>query len=264
MTPAFLNCSAAAAPPWHSGDPSRQRIARARPLRERSVSGSTCQRTTKEILLGGHDDSFVAGSGMVPVFSQRLVSAPDLSDGNGMKLVSTREATRLTGLSTDRLREWTSRRAIIPADVRPKGHGSPAQFTWQTILVIRLAAALRARFRVELHAHRPLFASLRRGFHGVSFIALWDKRLAIHSSSRWLLLDASSVPPEPQDAIVLCLAPHLEILSTGFALPLPSVADGQLDLFPAHGLPANSPVPRAVPAVPTSPAVAPGRRQATA
>lgn len=181
-----------------------------------------------------------------------------------MRLVSTREATRLTGLSTDQLREWTSRRAIIPADVRPKGHGSPAQFTWQTILVIRLAAVLRASFRVELHAHRSLFASLRRGFHGVSFIALWDKRLAIHSGSRWLLLDASSALPEPHDAIVLCLAPHLELLSTGFALPLPSLADGQPDLFPAQGLPASLPSPRSVPAAPTSTAAAHGRRRGTA
>jgi hypothetical protein len=181
-----------------------------------------------------------------------------------MRLVSTREATLLTGLSTDRLREWTSRRAIIPADVRPKGHGSPAQFTWQTILVIRLAAALRGRFRVELHGHRPLFASLRRGLRGASFIALWDKRLAIHSSSRWFLLDASSATPEADDAIVLHLAPHLEVLSSGFALPLPPTAAGQLDLFPAQGLPPNPTTPRPVPAAPTSPAAAPAKRQGTA
>ena len=79
-----------------------------------------------------------------------------------MRLVKTPDATVLTGLSTATLREWTSRRALIPADVPPKGKGSPAGFTWQTILLLRIAVTLRDRFHLELQPHRSLFASLRR------------------------------------------------------------------------------------------------------
>lgn len=80
-----------------------------------------------------------------------------------MQLVTTRDATRLTGLSTEQLREWTSRRALIPPDVGPKGHGSPARYCWQTILLLRLAVTLRDRFKLELQAHRDLFSELWLG-----------------------------------------------------------------------------------------------------
>ena len=56
-----------------------------------------------------------------------------------MRLVPTRQALQLTGLSSAKLREWTSRRALIPADVPSKKQGSSAQYTWQTILLLRLA-----------------------------------------------------------------------------------------------------------------------------
>ena len=80
-----------------------------------------------------------------------------------MRLVTTRDATRLTGLSTEQLREWTSRRALIPPDVKPKGHGAPARYSWQTILLLRLAVTLRDRFKLELQAHRDLFSELGLG-----------------------------------------------------------------------------------------------------
>src|SRR4029450_10411018 len=56
--------------------------------------------------------------------------------------------------------KWTSRRALIEADIRPKSKGSPARYTWQTILVLRVALTLRERFHVELQAHKPLFDSI--------------------------------------------------------------------------------------------------------
>ena len=43
-----------------------------------------------------------------------------------MRLVTTRRATSLTGLSTEQLREWSSRRALIPADLQNRGRGSQA------------------------------------------------------------------------------------------------------------------------------------------
>lgn len=149
-----------------------------------------------------------------------------------MPLVPTRQALQLTGLSAPTLREWTSRRALIPADVPPKNQGSPAQFSWQTILLLRLAVTLRDRFHLELQAHRLLFASLRQGLRGRSFIALWDKALALHGRDEWLLVDAGAELLR-QDAVVILLDPHLLVLSEGFSLPKPAGRTGQLDLFSA-------------------------------
>lgn len=151
-----------------------------------------------------------------------------------MQLVPTREASRLTGLSTNKLREWTSRRALIPADIPPKSQGSPAKYSWQTILLLRIAVTLRREFHLELQAHRPVFASVRRELRGASFIALWGKSLAIHANQRWTWVNDDDAGPLGGDAIFIRLAPHLEALSQGFALPRPSASPGQLDLFPVH------------------------------
>jgi MerR HTH family regulatory protein len=179
-----------------------------------------------------------------------------------MQFVTTREASTLTGLSTDQLREWTNRRALIPADVRPKGHGSPAKYAWQTILLLRIAVTLRDRFRVELQTHRELFASLRQNLPGTSFIDLWDKSLAIYGGDHWRLLDDSEQELGSEDAIVVRLAPHLEVLSVGFALPHPATTPGQLELFPAQGLPS----PRKVrpPVRGTGPQLAKNKRRRSA
>src|SRR5262249_25854188 len=127
-----------------------------------------------------------------------------------MRLLSTREASKLTGLSTGQLREWTSRRALIPADVRPKGHGSPAQYTWQTVLLLLIAVTLRGRFRVELQAHRKLFEKLRQALHGTSFPGLWGKSLALYGGERWAFLKVhAELEQATKDAIVLRLDPHL-------------------------------------------------------
>lgn len=150
-----------------------------------------------------------------------------------MHLVTTREATRLTGLSTEQLREWTSRRALILPDVKPKGHGSPARYSWQTILLLRLAVVLRDRFKLELHAHRDLFADLGAGLSRTSFISLWDKSLALYGGSQWGILGPEGGAID--DCIVLRLAPHLQQLSDSFSLPKP-VASAQFQLFPALGV----------------------------
>ena len=150
-----------------------------------------------------------------------------------MTLVATRRASELTGLSTSKLREWTSRRALIPADVTPKSKGSPAKYTWQTILLLRLAVILRDRFHLELHAHRHFFASLRQELQATSFVTLWGKSLAIHDSGRWSLRDPHESGALEGDALLITLDPHLRALSQSFTLPSSSVISGQLDLFPA-------------------------------
>ena len=156
-----------------------------------------------------------------------------------MQLIPTRQALQLTGLSAPTLREWTSRRALIRADVPPKKQGSTAKYGWQTILLLRLAVTLRDRFHLELQAHRPLFASLRRGLRRRSFDALWDKALELHGRDEWLLVDEGMAEPLRQDAILILLNPHLLILSEEFALPKPAGINGQLELFP--GIPAGEP-----------------------
>lgn len=156
-----------------------------------------------------------------------------------MRWVSTREATVLTGLSTDHLREWTSRRALIPADVQRRGRGAPAQYAWSTLLVLRLAVVLRERYRIELETHRPLFAQWREVFSSTSFIALWGRSVAIFDDASWSLLTRDEALPEAADAVVIRLDPHLRALSEGLALPRPATV-GQLELFPATGLGANT------------------------
>lgn len=155
-----------------------------------------------------------------------------------MRLVTTRDATRLTGLTTEQLREWTSRRALILPDVKPKGHGSPARYSWQTILLLRLAVVLRDRFKLELHAHRVLFAELGAGLAQTSFLSLWGKSLALYGGSQWCVVDPRDEGPSIDDCIVLRLDPHLHQLSDSFSLPKPA-ALGQFQLFPALGVMAD-------------------------
>lgn len=148
-----------------------------------------------------------------------------------MKLVTTRDATRLTGLSTEQLREWTSRRELIPPDVKPKGHGSPARYSWQTILLLRLAVVLRDRFRLELQAHRDLFAELGAGLACASFLSLWGKTLVLHGGAQWSLIDPCNEEIFADDCILLRLDTHLQHLSDGFSMPRPLPAS-QFQLFP--------------------------------
>lgn len=152
-----------------------------------------------------------------------------------MHLVTTRDARRLTGLSTEQLREWTSRRALILPDVKPRGHGSPARFSWQTILLLRLAVVLRDRFKMELHAHRGLFAELGTGLARTSFLSLWGKSIALYGGTKWEVIDPRNEVATVDDRIVLRLDPHLQQLLDSFSLPKPA-APGQYQLFAALGV----------------------------
>ena len=180
-----------------------------------------------------------------------------------MRFVKTPAAAQLTGLSTVTLREWTSRRALIPADLPPKGKGSPAGFTWHTILLLRIAVVLRDRFHFELQPHRNLFASLKAGFQRTSFIALWGKSLVLRGDDGWSLVEDADGLPLAEDAIVVCLQSHLEALSAGFSLPHPTKSSGQLELFPARPIdaPTNA-IAVAEIAEPRNATAAPRRRSA--
>lgn len=164
-----------------------------------------------------------------------------------MRYVTTPDATVLTGLSTATLREWTSRRVLIPADLPPKGKGSPAAFTWQTILLLRVAVSLRDRFHLELQAHRTLFASLKAELRRTSFIALWGQSLILRGDDDWSFIADADGVPLTEDAVVIRLQIHLEALSAGFSLPGPAQSPGQLELFPARSIESISPAPVTAP-----------------
>ena len=151
-----------------------------------------------------------------------------------MSLAPTPLVSRLTGLSTETLREWTSRRALIPADVRPRKKGSPAQYSWQTVLILRIAVALRTQFHVELQAHKSVFDGLRTALRQRSFIILWGKRLAVADNGDWSFNEEAAADVAIDDAMFIRLDPHLEVISAGFALPHPRATPGQFDLFPVH------------------------------
>ncbi|MGX9117223.1 hypothetical protein ACWTU6_11130 [Mesorhizobium sp. BHbsci] len=138
----------------------------------------------------------------------------------------------LTGLSASTVREWASRRALIPAHVPPKSQGSAAQYSWQIILLLRIAITLRNRFSLQLQAHRPFFASLRRGPHDRSYSAIWDRIIALYGGDEWVLVDDTGTDPLHQDALIVLLNLDLAVISKRFALPKPTGAAGQLDLFP--------------------------------
>lgn len=155
-----------------------------------------------------------------------------------MRLVRSREVLRLTDLTADQLREWTVRRGLIQADVPAQKRGSEAKFSWQTVLVLRLAVVLRTRFHVELQAHRALLLAARKLLDGAPFPALWGATLAIYDLRRCELLSPSQVLVAHEDAVLLRLNRHLEVLSQGFGLPDPVA---QLPLFPA--VPIQSRIP---------------------
>lgn len=137
-----------------------------------------------------------------------------------MRLLRSREVQALTGLSADQLREWTNRRGLVAPDVPPRGKGSQARFSWQTVLVLRLAVVLRQEFHVELQAQREFFAGLQRELAGRSFPALWPTSVVLSGSGRWALLNVEEVEiGSNKGCIVLPFAPHLQVLSVGFGLP---------------------------------------------
>ena len=74
-----------------------------------------------------------------------------------MRLIQSGEVQKLTGLTSDQLREWTSRRGLIEADSKPSGPGTRARFGWQSVLLLRIAVVLKERFHVELQSQKPLF-----------------------------------------------------------------------------------------------------------
>lgn len=146
-----------------------------------------------------------------------------------MRLVRAREVQVLTGLSADQLREWTGRRGLVSPDVPARGKGTQARFSWQTVLVLRLAVVLKQKFHVELQAQREFFAWLQRELAGRSFPALWQLVVVLHAPGQWELSDMEGVRLSSDESFMaLPFAPHLRTLSVEFGLAEPV---RQLPLF---------------------------------
>jgi hypothetical protein len=154
--------------------------------------------------------------------------------GLEMRLVGSREAQAVTGLSADQLREWTGRRGLVAPDIPASGKGTQARFSWQTLLVLRIACALKDHLHIELAAHRSLFANLQDRLSGHPFHALSDLTVVIVGGKHARLSrysDLGDIGDEP--VVVVKLSPHLAAVMSGFGVSAPMA---QLPLFPAVGL----------------------------
>jgi len=159
-----------------------------------------------------------------------------------MRFAGTRETCELTGLSVEVLREWTIRRALIPADVFPRAKGSQAQYSWQTILILRLAATLRNRFHVELQAHKTLFAQLKDAVRDLEPSDVMTMTLLLAGNGVWTLVEG--LTREPAEVLAIQLKPHLEPLLEFFNLPDDSVR--QIELFAISSIAADRKVPSGI------------------
>lgn len=150
--------------------------------------------------------------------------------GQLMRLIKAAAVQALTGLTSDQLREWTSRRHLIVPDEKPSGPGSRALYSWQTVLLLRLAVVLREKFHVELTSQKNLFLGLAQKLKNHSFPALYDSVLVIKPGGEFTLYQYREYSGFNGDALVINMNPHLEILSSEFE---PSDESHQFHLFPA-------------------------------
>jgi hypothetical protein len=160
-----------------------------------------------------------------------------------MKYVGTPETSELTGLSVETLREWTVRRALIPADLPPRAKGSPARYSWQTVLILRLAVSLKNRFHIELQAHKPLFAQLKEEMQHLEPADLGGKALLLLGEGGWTLAD--DAVSARADVLVIHLKSYLDSLSEFFGFA--DAASQQFSLFPTDNPSTERKEPRGTP-----------------
>lgn len=133
----------------------------------------------------------------------------------------------LTGLSSHQLREWTSRRGILPADQPAQGRGRHARYAWNTVLVLRVLAQLHHEYGVEIGAWSALAVAVRDDLSSSSPIGLYGRYLLISGGQYEI-----TTPPfmlVQGAALIVRLDPHVEALAAGLGLPPPPT---QRDLFP--------------------------------
>lgn len=138
----------------------------------------------------------------------------------------------LTGLTANQLREWSHRRDLVRPDIEAGGPGRPALYSWQTVLLLRIAVVLRERFRIELQAHKDLLHALQDLLSGVPFPTLRGCVLALRAMEYGEILSEGLVRAgvNESDTLFLHLDPHLDVLEGDFA---PQDQSRQLPLFRA-------------------------------
>ena len=159
---------------------------------------------------------------------------PDFISATGRPsiLIPAGQVQKLTGLTTNQLREWSHRRGLILPDIEAEGPGRPALYSWQTVLLLRLAAVLRQKFKIELQAHKVLLHALHDLLSGASFPALRGSVLALRAMEQCEMLPEGfvRVGKDDLDTLFLRLDPHLDVLEAQFA---PQDKSDQLPLFRA-------------------------------
>jgi hypothetical protein len=156
------------------------------------------------------------------------------SGGVCVHLVGSREAQAITGLSANQLREWSGRRGLIAPDVPARGKGTYAHFSWQTLLLLRIAGVLKTHIHIELEAYRDSFAELQTRLKGLPFHSLWDFKLVIVGSGQPALRHLNDIDIDADlPVLAVALRPHLDHIMRGFGVASPVA---QLPLFPAIGL----------------------------
>jgi hypothetical protein len=103
-------------------------------------------------------------------------------------------------------------------------------YSWQTVLVLRLAVILKEVLHVDLQAHRTTLSNLSLRLKRSSFPSLRGKALALNSDGSVEFLSYVKVTGYKKDRIVLQLDPHLDIIATSFG---DAELTHQLPLFPA-------------------------------
>lgn len=133
----------------------------------------------------------------------------------------------LTGLTKSQLREWCSVRQLLPSDIMPEGPGTHAMFTWQTAISLRILKSIQDDWAGTVSAWAPVVRDFRAEIEGASFLKLFGHVVVFDGLSSMIIQKETELKGG-SGILVVPLDPHLEVLASKLAIPLPD----QLPLFP--------------------------------
>nr|WP_322865929.1 hypothetical protein [Aquicoccus sp. G2-2]MEA1113197.1 hypothetical protein [Aquicoccus sp. G2-2] len=133
----------------------------------------------------------------------------------------------LTGLTKSQLREWCSVRQLLPPDIAPEGPGTHAMFTWQTAIALRVLKSIQDDWAGTVSAWAPVIRDFRAEIKRTSFPTLFGNAVIFDSLTSMTIQQELEMTTGP-GILAVPLSPHLEVLATKLAIPLPD----QLPLFP--------------------------------
>lgn len=144
-----------------------------------------------------------------------------------MKMFQSFQMVELTGLTKSQLREWCSVRQLLPSDIIPEGPGTHAMFTWQTAISLRILKSIQDDWAGTVSAWAPVVRDFRAEIEGTSFPTLFGHVVVFDSLSSMIIQKETELKGG-SGVLVVPLDPHLEVLASKLAIPLPD----QLPLFP--------------------------------